>query len=124
MRLHCPDPNHQLVGDLGVGETGGQQGQHLSLARSQFFQRLGTRPLVNGAVGESLDRSTGDGAVQECSAAGYHPDRLDKLLRGRVLEQKAAGPGSKSLIDVLVEIEGREHDDAGRPGVGLGRRPR
>ena len=35
------------------------------------------------------------------------------LLRG-VLEQKATGAGSERLVDVLVKVEGREHEHTGR----------
>ena len=50
------------------------------------------------------------------------PDRACQVLRADVLEQEAAGPGRERGVDVLVEVEGGQDDDArpsgpsGRPG--------
>ncbi len=38
-------------------------------------------------------------------------DGVDEVIRGRVLEQEAAGARGERLVDVLVEIErGKDHD--------------
>jgi hypothetical protein len=39
-------------------------------------------------------------------------DRRDELLRRGVLEQEAARAGAQPVVDVLVEIDGREDEDA------------
>jgi hypothetical protein len=39
-------------------------------------------------------------------------DGLDQSLRRGGLEQEAAGSGLHRLVDVLVAVEGREHEDA------------
>src|SRR5262249_46573704 len=46
-------------------------------------------------------------------APGDHAHRLDQLGRLYVLEQEAARAGADGLVDVLVEVEGREDHDAG-----------
>ncbi len=37
--------------------------------------------------------------------------RLGEQLRARVLQEEAARPGPQRRVDVLVEVEGRDHDD-------------
>jgi hypothetical protein len=40
---------------------------------------------------------------------------------GDVLEQEAAGAGAERLVDVVVEVEGGEHENAGRRFAWLGK---
>ena len=42
------------------------------------------------------------------------PDGGREVLRDDVFEQEAARTGPQRLVDVLVQVEGREHEDAGR----------
>ena len=54
-------------------------------------------------------------------AARRGPDRLDEQRRAGVLEQEPAGPVHQRGVDVLVEVEGGDDDDAERVGsVGPG----
>ena len=43
--------------------------------------------------------------------AGDRTDRVDELLGVGVLEQEAARPGPQGVEEVVVAVEGREHDD-------------
>ena len=45
-------------------------------------------------------------------AGGDDPHRLDQPFGGHVLEQEAARTGAERVVDVLVEVEGRQHEDA------------
>src|SRR3712207_8953901 len=49
------------------------------------------------------------------SAAGNDLDRGDQLFRWVVLEDETAGPGAQRFEDVVVHVEGREHQDPRGP---------
>jgi hypothetical protein len=51
--------------------------------------------------------------------AGDGVDGLDQRVGADVFEQEAAGPGPQGVEQVLVVVEGREHQHTGR---GVGRR--
>ena len=63
-------------------------------------------------VGELGDQPPGDGRGQQRVARGDDADAGGQLLGRDVLEQEAAGARPQRLVDVLVEVEGREHEDA------------
>jgi hypothetical protein len=64
------------------------------------------------AAGELLDQPPGDGRREQRSAGGHDADRGHELLLGDILEQEAARPRAQRLVDVLVEVEGGEHEHA------------
>ena len=64
----------------------------------------------------SISRRVTVGAKQR-AAGGDDADRGDQLLLGRVLEQEAARAGAQRLVDVLVEVEGGEHEHARPAGA-------
>jgi len=66
-------------------------------------------------AGELADHAGGDGGRQEPVAHGDGPDARDELLGRLVLEHEPAGAGVQRLVDVLVEVERREHE---HPRVG------
>jgi hypothetical protein len=68
--------------------------------------------LARGEPGERLDDATGDRGRQHGLALVDDVDRRYELLRRGVLEQEAARAGAQPVVDVLVEIEGREDEDA------------
>jgi hypothetical protein len=49
---------------------------------------------------------------EECVACRDRPHRADQLIARRVLEQESAGSGLHRLVDVLVEVEGGQHQKA------------
>ncbi len=63
-------------------------------------------------AGELGDHPSGHRRGQERFAHGNGPDRRDQLFGGIVLEDQPARAGPERLVDVLVEIEGREDEDA------------
>ena len=63
------------------------------------------------------DHALRDRGREQRVAAGDDADRGDELLGRVVLEHEAAGAGAERLVDVLVEVEGREDEDP-RGGVG------
>jgi hypothetical protein len=92
VRLDRGVADDELAGDLGVGAPGGQQAQHLDLARAEVIElgrvdRLGFR-----ARDEGLDDAPRDGGREQGVAARQDVDRGRPLLGRRVLEQEAAGP--------------------------------
>jgi hypothetical protein len=59
-----------------------------------------------------LDQPPGDGGGEEGVAGGDDADGVGELLGADVLDQEAAGAGLHGLVDVLVEVEGGEDEDA------------
>ena len=72
---------------------------------------------------ELLDHALGDRRREQGVSGGDRPHRGDQLLGGVVLEHEAAGPDAQRLVDVLVQVERREDQDA-RVGVGREDAPR
>src|SRR5262249_45020263 len=60
-----------------------------------------------------------DGRGEQRLASADRADGAGQLLAGSVLEQEAAGSGFHSVVDVLVEVEGGQHEDLG-PAAALG----
>jgi hypothetical protein len=65
------------------------------------------------AAGEALDQAPGDGRGEQGVAGAHQTQRGHQMLRGDVLEQEAAGARGERGVDVLVEIVGRQDEDAG-----------
>ena len=98
-------------GDLGVGGAGRHLEQHLALAgrqrRQQRIRRRG-RPAGQG-VGDVVEQPAGRAGRHHGVTGGDGPDRAEQLLRSGVLQQEPAGPGPQRGEDVLVEVEGGQH---------------
>ena len=58
---------------------------------------------------ERVDHAAGHSGRQQGLPRRHHPDGSRELLGGRVLEQEAGGAGAQRLEDVLVEVEGGQH---------------
>ena len=102
-----------------VGPPTRQLGEHLALARRQLLEPLGEREAAAGR--------RPNGSITAASRPGpaarrrpRRPDRLEQVLRRHVLEQEPARAGAQRLVDVLVEVERRQDQDAG----GVRPRPR
>ena len=65
-------------------------------------------------MGELLDQPPGDRRREQRLALGDHVDAGHELVGRHVLQQEPAGAGAKGLVDVLVQVEGGEHEDARR----------
>jgi hypothetical protein len=68
-----------------------------------------------GRRAKSGDQPPGHRRGEQGVAGGYHADGVDRFGGGGVFEQEAAGAGPQRLIDVVVEVERREHQHP-RPG--------
>ena len=66
----------------------------------------------------ALDQPARDRRGEERVAGGDHPDGLSELVGARVLEQEAARAGAEGFVDVVVEVEGGQDQDAGRSVAG------
>src|SRR5919106_848526 len=99
----------QLLRDLGVGAATGDGEQHLLLAVGQGVDRLvGTgRPV---AAGEGCEQPAGDARGDERVAAGGGADGFAQQLGPGVLEEEAGRAGAQRVVDVLIEVEGGDHD--------------
>ena len=110
VRLDRVLADHQLRRDLRVGQPAGDQPQHLELARRQLGQRgRHAAGLGAGGVGEALDQPAGDRRREQRVPGRRHAHGVEQAVGRRVLEQEAARPDPQRLVDVLVEVEGREH---------------
>jgi hypothetical protein len=78
-----------------------------------------------GRARELLDKALGDRRGEQRLALRDDADACGELLGRHVLEQEAARAGSQRLVDVLVEVERREHQHPhGRVAAELGHPPR
>jgi hypothetical protein len=102
--------------DLGVAEPAGDEQQHLPFARGEVVEGR-RRPGARWAGGELSQQPAGDRRSQQRLAAREDPDGIDELLGRHVLEQEPARTGPDGGVDVLVAVEGREHQHAGRVRV-------
>ena len=102
----------QPVGDLGVREAAREQPQDLALALGQRRRRFGIGSALRAGVGEAVEQPAGHGRPEQRVAVGDEPDRVDQVARPDVLEQEAARAGADRRVDVLVEVEGGEDEDA------------
>ena len=86
-----------------------------SSSRAVSSSRPGGASGMAGATSanSSIRRRVIDGREQRL-AAGDDADARGELLGRDVLEQEAAGARAQRLVDVLVEVEGGEHQHARR----------
>ena len=111
--------DHQAGGDLVVGQPAADEREHLPLARGEDVEaRRGHARLR--AARELGDEPAGHRGREQRLAAGDEGDRADEVGGLAVLEQEPRRPGAQGAVDVLVEVEGgqHEHRGAGQRGVG------
>jgi hypothetical protein len=65
---------------------------------------------------ELRDQPPSHGRREKRVTGGYDPDSVEECLRSNVLEEKAARARLECVVDVFVEVEGREDENVG-PGV-------
>ena len=115
MRFHGGFADDEVGGDLGVGEAAGEPQQDVVFPGGQRCQLGRGGPGVGRRAGEGVDQPDRDRRREQCVSRGGVLNGRDQVLAGGVLEQEAARPGAQCLVDVVVEVEGGEHDDL-RPG--------
>ena len=123
MGLHRRLGHHELTGDLRVREPAGHEPQRLLLTRGERLEPA-AGGLVHGrrAVEEGLDHPARHRRSQQRLARVDGPDPRHEELGLDVLEQEPARTRVECLVDVLVHVEGREHDDA-RAALRVGHDP-
>ena len=108
----------EVGGDLLVGQTARDSSKHVDLALGQGGQHRPRRLSWCGAAYEVLDETAGDARGQERVAGVNLPDGVHQPVGGSSLEQEPGCPGLESRVDVLLRIEGRQHEDPRScPGV-------
>ena len=85
------------------------QAQHLALALGQLGDRPGGRGAGRRAAHEVLDQAPRERRGEQRVAGGHDAHGVDQLLAADVLQQEAARAGLHRLVDVLVAVEGGEH---------------
>ena len=68
--------------------------------------------LRHGPARELVDQPLGDRRREQRVALRDHADAVHELLRRHVLQQEAARARAQGVVDVLVEVEGGEHEHA------------
>jgi signal transduction histidine kinase len=103
----------EIVGDLAVRHSPGDEGKDLEFARSEFLQ-CGRRRAGWRRACELLDQPFGDGGSDQRVARSHDPDGGDQLLGKDVLEEESTRSGAERVVYVLVEVEGGQHEDGHR----------
>ena len=98
----------------------------LALPLGQLVEHRRVGPRLGPWIGrtrprEPLDEAPGDARCQQRVARSDDADGLDELLGRHVLEEEAAGAGTEGAVDVLVEVERGEDDDAHAIELGVRR---
>ena len=108
--MRNPTSSHARLRQLGVREPAREQPEDLALALGQPLERAFVQRL--GRACEPLHQALRRRRAEEGVAGRNDPDRVDELGRLDVLQQEAARAGPHRRIDVLVEVERRQYQDA------------
>src|SRR5215211_566694 len=122
VRLHGRLAEVQPLPDLGVREAARQEVEHLELPAGELAETLAADGLRWRVLHVALDEPPGERGRQQRLAGRDGSHSLRELARRRVLQQESAGTRAQRLVDVLVEVECREHQDP-RRGIALGHQP-
>ena len=103
----------QRGGDLGVGSPRAiSTSTSRSRAVSSSSPAGGSR--VAGPAREALDQPAGDRGASSASPAATARTRRTSRSGGASLSRKPLAPGAQRVVDVLVEVEGGEHQHPAR----------
>src|SRR6266568_577685 len=113
MRFDGMLTDDQLGRDLGVGQPPSDQSQRFSLSAGQFPKPHGQprRYTVARAPHQVLDEPSGHRRCQQRLPCRDHPHCIGQFVTADVLEEKPTRPGPQRVVDVLVQVEHRQHED-------------
>lgn len=94
--------------------TARDESEDLEFAGCEWRETFGARVVGERSVDELLDQAAGDRGGEECVAGGDCADGIGELLGRHVLEHEATGAGGHRVVDVLVQLEGRQDQHADR----------
>ena len=103
-------------GDLGIRQALGDQPEHVEFPASQLAEYRGHRARGPDGASEAADQTPGGERVDKRASSDDSTNRLDELRLRRVLEEEPARPALQRPVDVLVVVEGGQHQHAGGPG--------
>src|SRR5918992_2431669 len=106
-----------LGGDLGVRQAAGDEQERFALACGQLVEAGRHRRVLDGR--ELLDHPPRDCGGEQRVAGGDRAQPRDELRAGHVFEEEAAGARAQCLVDVLVAVEGGQHEHARRVLAGV-----
>src|ERR1035441_5254171 len=98
----------ELRCDLGIRQALGYQPHDLELP---LAEAPGCAGAWRGPAAEVLDQAPGDGGSEQRLASRHRPHGAGQLLTAGVLEQEAARAGLHRAVNVLIEVEGGQHQD-------------
>jgi hypothetical protein len=102
----------ETSGDLGVRQALRHQPHHAEFPFAEAAGAAGGRGAGGGAAAVVLDQPLGDGRGEQGLAGGDRAHGAGQLVAARVLEQEAARARLQRVVDVLVQVEGGQHQDA------------
>src|SRR5207248_8528813 len=105
----------ELSADLNVREATGDQAKHVELALRQLVELFWRRGLWNAS--ELSYDAFRDGGGEKRLSIGDRADCCEELFGRIVFEHEPARAGAERLVDVFVEVERRQDQDA-RGAVG------
>src|SRR3954447_13369640 len=108
VRLHGGGGDDKPLCDLRICEARADEAQDLELARAEVEARRRARTFLDVVRDKPREHSRCEHGV----ARGSGADCFDELFPSHVLEQERARAGAQGVVDVLVEIERRQDDDA------------
>src|SRR5438445_10397655 len=108
--LHRGVADVELSADLGVREAAGDQAKHVALALRQLVELFWRRGLRNAS--ELSYDAFRDGGGEKRLSVGDRADCCEELFGRVVFEHETSGASAERLVEVFVEVERRQDQDA------------
>ena len=111
VRLRRGRADDELLGDLGVAHSGGDERHHLGLSGRQLGQLAGPGTVDVGESGQLVEEASRHRRRECGGATGDRAHGLDELGGGGVLEQESAHAGAQRAEHAIVDGGGHQDDD-------------
>jgi hypothetical protein len=89
----------------------GNQADDAHFAFAEAPDRFARKGAGSGTAAEALDQLASDGWGKHGFAGRHGAHGSDQLITAGVLEEETARAGLEGVVDVLVQIEGGQHQD-------------